>query len=79
MESYFQRFWRYEHMRMQLHPIDNEQPRLGGKVSASSFVFDIRRCTFSKREYYGVYGEDFINFGEFSNGNVLDNEEALMA
>jgi hypothetical protein len=35
--------------------------------------------TFSKRTYQGVYGEDFINFGEFSSGNVLDNEEALLS
>ena len=78
MESTFQRFWRYEQMNMQLHPIDNSQPRLGGKVHASSYVFDVRRFTFSKKEYFGVYGEDFINFGEFSSGNVLDNEEALL-
>lgn len=34
VESAFGRFWRYQNINMKLIPIDDEQPRLGGKVKA---------------------------------------------
>ena len=52
---------------MKLIPIDDEQPRLGGKVKASIFTFDVRTFTPSFATYFGAYGEDFISFAEFEN------------
>jgi len=42
MESKFGRFWRYENASVQLIPLDENQPRLGGKVSATGYVLDVR-------------------------------------
>ena len=80
MESKFGRFWRYEMASVQLIPLDHEQPRLGGKVSATGYVLDIRTMSPSIRSYAGVYGEDFITFGEFAPGNkhALDDDELLL-
>jgi hypothetical protein len=40
MESFMGRFWRYENATINLIPVDESQPRLGGKVHVKSFVFD---------------------------------------
>ena len=80
MESKLGRFWRYENAFMTLYPIDEEQPRLGGKVKVNAFVFDIRTFTPQLKTFYGVYSDDFITFGEFKKdaGNPLENEALLL-
>ena len=45
MESTFHRFWRYENSTMSLVPVDENEPRLGGKVQVKSFVVDFRTLT----------------------------------
>jgi len=45
MESYMKRFWKYENATISLMPIDESQPRLGGKVKVSGFAFDFRTMT----------------------------------
>ena len=45
MESLLGRYWRYENATMTLHPVDEAEPRLGGKVQVKSFVLDIRTLT----------------------------------
>jgi len=61
-----------------MSPVDNEQPRLGGKVTANVKGFDVRTFTPYARTYYGVYGEDFLTFGQFKQGSPLDSDEALL-
>ena len=41
MESMFGRFWKYERSTINLIPVDESQPRLGGKVQVKNFVFDL--------------------------------------
>ena len=74
------RFWRYENATVDLIPVDAENPRLGGKVSVSAWVFDARTLTPSKKNYFGVYGEDFITFGEYKKDAKypIDDEETLL-
>ena len=45
-----------------------------------SLVLDWRTFTPSLKTYYGVYGDDFIRFGEYAKniGDPLNNEEALI-
>jgi hypothetical protein len=80
MESRLGRFWRYENANVTLIPLDDAQPRLGGKVKVKAFIIDLRTFTPQLRTFYGIYSEDFITFGEFSkaDGNPLDNEELLL-
>lgn len=63
---------------MKLIPIDDEQPRLGGKVKASIFTFDVRTFTPSFATYFGAYGEDFISFAEFENPSGQEPSEATL-
>ena len=73
------KFWRIESNRFTLHPINEEDPRLGGKVSVRSLVFDARTFTFKMKALYGIYGDDFIQFGEFAgNSSPLNDEERLL-
>ena len=44
-ESWLGRYWRYENATITLHPVDEANPRQGGKVQVSSFVFDFRTFT----------------------------------
>ena len=62
---------------MKLLPIDDEQPRLGGKVTASVFSFDVRTFTPSYTKYFGAYGEDFLAFADFGNGTEPSEETLL--
>ena len=80
MESLMGRFWRYENATINLLPVDEEEPRLGGKVQVKSFVLDLRTLTLGFQTQYGVYSDDFVTFGTFdkSEGNPLDNEEVLL-
>ena len=79
-ESLVGRYWRYEHSRMSLTPIDAEQPRLGGTVKVQSFVADWRTMTGGFKTQYGVYSDDFITYGTFAKdaGNVADDEASLL-
>lgn len=80
METKLGRFWRYENAYVSLIPLDETQPRLGGKVKVNAFIMDF--CTFTPqwKTFYGIYSDDFITFGEFakSAGNPLENEELLL-
>ena len=80
MESLLGKFWRYENATINLMPVDEAEPRLGGKVSVKSFVLDLRTLTAGFQTQYGVYSDDFVTFGTFDKdqGNPLDNEELLL-
>ena len=80
MESRFGRFMLYQDARLNLLPIDAEQPRLGGKVTASVYSFDVRTFTFQNKQYFGVYGEDFLTFAEFGKdcNYPIDDEATLL-
>lgn len=81
-ESFLKRFWLYEASSITLIPVDEEQPRLGGKVQAKSLVLDLRALTLSMKTQYGVYSDNFVTFGTFdkahSADSPLDNEELLL-
>ena len=79
MTSFFSKFLRVESARFTLHPLDPANPRQGGKVSVKSLVFDVRTFTFKIKTFYGIYGDDFIQYGEFNNGaNPLNDDELLL-
>lgn len=44
-ESLVGRFWKYENATINLIPLDEEEPRLGGKVQVKSMGFDFRTFT----------------------------------
>ena len=79
MESFLGRFWRYENATIQLIPVDEKQPRLGGKVQVKSLAFNFQTFTPEMTTQYGIYSDDFVTFGTFTKGvNPLDNEELLL-
>ena len=80
VESLMGRFWRYENATINLIPVDENEPRLGGKVQVKSFVLDLRTLTIGFKNQYGVYSDDFVSYGTFdkAQGNPLDNEEILL-
>ena len=80
MESLFQKFWRYENATINLIPIDEANPRQGGKVQVKSFVFDFRTLTPAFQTHYGVYNDEFVTYGTFTSeaGNPLENESVLL-
>ena len=80
MESLLGKFWRYENATINLLPVDENEPRLGGKVQVKSFVLDLRTLTLGFQTQYGIYTDDLVTFGTFdkSEGNPLDNEELLL-
>jgi hypothetical protein len=78
MESYAGRWLRYENAFITLIPVDETQPRLGGKVQVKAFIMDWATFTPAIKTLYGIYSEDFITFGEYASGNPLDNEELLL-
>jgi hypothetical protein len=59
------RFWLYENTSITLIPVDEAEPRLGGKVQAKSMVVDLRTLTLSMKTQYGVYSDNFVVFGTF--------------
>ena len=65
---------------MHLTPVDTEQPRLGGKVQATVYSFDVRTFSFGSKNYFGVYGEDFLTFARFapSAKYAFDDEATLL-
>ena len=78
MESRFGRFWKYSDTRINLIPLNEAEPRLGGRVQATETSFDIRTLTMANRQLHGVYGEDFLVFGEFSKEVDPENEATLL-
>lgn len=80
MTSYAGRYWRYVNAYLTLYPVDETQPRLGGKVKVQAFIMDWYTFTPQYRTMYGVYSDDFVTFGHFSKeaGNVLEDEETLL-
>ena len=41
--------------------------------------FDFRTFTFHNKKVYGIYGEDFVQFGTFlTEGNPMEDEEFLL-
>merc|ERR1719263_2768886 len=77
-ESLLNRFWRYENATINLIPVDENEPRLGGKVQAKSLVIDFRALTVSMNTQYGVYSDNFVTYGTFTGGDPSDNEELLL-
>ena len=52
---------------------------LGGKVKVTSIGVDVRTLTPIYKTQYGIYGDDFLSFGEFKDGqDPLSNEELLL-
>lgn len=78
-ESLLGKFWKYESSTIKLIPVDEANPRLGGKVHVKSFVFDFRTFTPAMTTQYGVYNDDFVSFGTFKDVNPLDDESVLLA
>ena len=50
---------------MTFYPVNPDEPRLGGKVAANVKGFDVRTFSPYTKTYYGVYGEDFVTYGQF--------------
>eukprot|EP00344_Euplotes_crassus_P010664 CAMPEP_0196999792 /NCGR_PEP_ID=MMETSP1380-20130617/4897_1 /TAXON_ID=5936 /ORGANISM="Euplotes crassus, Strain CT5" /LENGTH=134 /DNA_ID=CAMNT_0042416843 /DNA_START=173 /DNA_END=577 /DNA_ORIENTATION=+ len=64
---------------MTLHPLDESEPRQGGKVTVNRLHFDVRTLTFKSQTLYGIYGDDFVQFAEFNgSSSPLDDEERLL-
>ena len=79
MESAFGRFWKVEDTTVTFYPVNADEPRLGGKVAASVKGFDVSTFSPYTKTYYGVYGEDFVTYGQFQgNQNPIDNDELLL-
>ena len=79
MATALKRFWKLESTNFQLHPLEPTDPRQGGKVTVKSLVFDVRTFTFRMKTFYGLYGDDFIQYGEFKDGvNPLEDDERLL-
>ena len=51
MESTFGRFWKYADTRIHLSPVDENEPRLGGRVTATQTAFDFRTFALSNTHY----------------------------
>lgn len=83
METYAGRYFRHENAYISLVPVDDQQPRLGGKVRVKLMTFDWRALTFSYKTLYGIYSDDFVTFGEFNKEatqgeDPFHNEELLL-
>ena len=78
MESIFGRFWMYQDTRINLTPVDENEPRLGGRVHATQRTFDVQTFTLSNTHYHGVYGEDFLTFGKFDESADVENDATLL-
>lgn len=80
MESRFHRFWRYDYTQVNFIPLDDAEPRQGGKVKVNVYSIDFRTLTPQIKTLYGIYSDDFITFGQFpkSVGDPLNNDEVLL-
>ena len=79
MEASWGKYWRYESLNLKLEPEDASNPRLGGRVSASGLVFDLRTFTPQMKKYVGVYNDEFLTFAELKDTSQAANEEQLVA
>lgn len=79
MESLMKRFWKCENTQITLQPINPESPREGGRVVARVMGLDVRTFMPYTKTYHGVYGEDFITFGEIQGAEHADEEDNLIA
>ena len=79
-ESLVGKFWKWENSTMTLIPLDEAEPRLGGKVQVKSWGMDFRTFTPSMQTQYGIYNDEFVTYGTFTTeaGNPLDDEEVLL-
>ena len=81
LTSYARRFWLAEYSTFKLFPVDESQPRLGGKVEVTAFSLDVRTLRFRMKKLYGVYNDEFLSVGEFmteQGESPLGNESALL-
>lgn len=78
MMSSWGRFWKYADTRIQLTPLDENEPRMGGRVQATETCFDIRTFTLANKTYHGVYGEDFLAYAEFHSDADPESEATLL-
>ena len=79
MESLAKRFWKCENTQITLFPVNEADPRQGGRVQARVTGLDVRTFTPYSKTMYGVYGEDFLTFGQFKdNSNVGSDDSALL-
>ena len=79
MESIAKRYWKLENTTLTFAPIDQDQPRLGGRVVAKVMGLDIRTLTPYMNTYHGVYGEDFVSYGRLvGTSNPLDDDNTLL-
>lgn len=79
MEASWGKYWRYESLNLKLEPEDASNPRLGGRVTASGLVFDLRTFTPQMKKYVGVYNDEFLTFAELKDTSQAANEEQLVA
>jgi len=78
MESTMRRFWKYTDTKIQLEPVDEEQPRLGGRVTVSERALNVQTMVPTIRTLHGVYGEDFLTYAQFDKEVDTQDEEALL-
>lgn len=78
MTTPFKKFWKYENAWVTLTPLDSGNPREGGKVTVTALNFDVRTFTFQKKNYYGIYNDEFLTYGEFAEGDPSVDENLLM-
>merc|ERR1712060_724881 len=57
MDSWLGRFWKDSDTRINFLPIDESEPRLGGRVQATQLEINFQTLTFGSTSYTGVYGE----------------------
>lgn len=73
----FGRFWRFENTSVNFQPVDPAEPRLGGRVAVSVQGFDVRTFAPYTKTYHGVYGEDFLTYGQFQDADPASEEVLL--
>ena len=79
MTALAKRFWKLETNKFTLHPINEDDPRQGGKVTVRALTLDVRTLIPQMKTLYGIYGDDFIQYGEFAeNLDPLNDEELLL-
>ena len=78
MESMLGRFWLFADTRINLIPLDESEPRLGGRVLATQTTVDFSTLTLQNKHYHGVYGEDFLTYGEFAEDQNPEDEATLL-
>lgn len=80
MESAAKRFWKYESTTITFYPLNADEPRLGGKVKASVAGFNVQTFMPYTKTYYGVFGEDFVTYGQFrsQDSSTIDSDSTML-